>query len=70
METVKYLKLALVGLAIYGIHLIEPFIATIKSSATTHASLIQFFAKLKEALEMTLGVSFFSFGSDKVHLLC
>ena len=61
MESVKYLKLALICLAVYVIGLIDPFNATINMTTTKYTCLEQFFNKLEKTSEMPLDESFFCF---------
>ena len=61
METVSYLRISLAVFAAFGIHLIEPFNATMFSNQTTHTTLLVFYQSLMNKLDETVSENFFSF---------
>ena len=61
METVSYLRISLAVFAAFGIHLIEPFNATMFSNQTTHTTLLAFYQSIMNKLDETVSETFFSF---------
>ena len=64
MENVSYLRISLAVFAAFGIHLIEPFNATMFSKQTTHSTLLAFYKSLMLKLDETLTENFFSFNEN------
>ena len=64
MENIPYFKIALTVFGAYGIHLIEPFNATMFSKQTTHTFLIEFYANLMKKFELNLDENFFVFNEN------
>ena len=61
MEIVSYLRISLAVFAAFGIHLIEPFNATMFSNQTTHTTLLAFYQSIMNKLDETVSETFFSF---------
>ena len=64
MENVLYFKISLAVFAAFGIHLIEPFNATMFSNKTCHTSLVTFYESLMAKLDSELTEEFFTFNSS------